>query len=123
METRTLALVFFFKKPFKVKALPAVVAQVWLIATPELQIEQKFWADAKPREILIAACLIVPIIGIGLYPKLATQTYDAKTVAVTSKMRNAFSIVAQENPNLYSNGFNVPQISAVKPQTLLGTVK
>jgi NAD(P)H-quinone oxidoreductase subunit 4 len=65
----------------------------------------------------------VPIIGIGLYPKLATQTYDAKTVAVTSEMRNAFSIVAQENPHLYSNGFNVPQISAVKPQILLGTVK
>jgi NAD(P)H-quinone oxidoreductase subunit 4 len=91
--------------------------------TSELQIEQAFWADAKPREIMIAACLIVPIIGIGLYPKLATQTYDAKTVAVTSEIRNAFSIVAQENPHLYSNGFNVPQISAVKPQTLLGTVK
>ncbi len=91
--------------------------------TPELKIDSTFWSDAKPREIMIAACLIVPIIGIGLYPKLATQTYDAKTVAVTAEMRNAFSVVAQENPHLYSNGFNVPQISAVKPQTLLGTVK
>ncbi len=35
--------------------------------------------DVKPRELFIAACLLLPIIGIGLYPKLATQTYDVKT--------------------------------------------
>jgi NAD(P)H-quinone oxidoreductase subunit 4 len=90
---------------------------------PNSQIEQSFWTDAKPREIFIAACLIVPIVGIGLYPKLATQTYDAKTVAVTSQVRSAFSIVAQENPHLYSSGITVPQLPAVSPQTLLGTVK
>ncbi|WP_019503117.1 NAD(P)H-quinone oxidoreductase subunit 4 [Pseudanabaena sp. PCC 6802] len=92
-----------------------------------LQIEPKFWIDAKPREVFIAACLIVPIVGIGLYPKLATQTYDATTVAVTSEVRSAFSIVAQENPHLYSRGFHAPQFasqfSGTKPQPLLGTLK
>jgi NAD(P)H-quinone oxidoreductase subunit 4 len=91
------------------------------------QMESKFWMDAKPREVFIAACLIVPIIGIGLYPKLATQTYDAKTVAVTSEVRNAFSIVAQENPHLYSRGLHAPQFasqfSGASPQSLLGMLK
>ena len=31
--------------------------------------------DAEPREIYIIACLLVPIIGIGLYPKIMTDTY------------------------------------------------
>jgi NAD(P)H-quinone oxidoreductase subunit 4 len=50
---------------------------------------EKYMADAKPREIFITACLLVPIIGIGLYPKLAMQTYDVKTVAVAAQVRNA----------------------------------
>ena len=51
--------------------------------------------DAKPREAFIALCLIVPIIGIGIYPKLATQTYDVKTVEVAQQARQALSLVAQ----------------------------
>jgi NAD(P)H-quinone oxidoreductase subunit 4 len=96
-------------------------------ADQKFQIESMLGIDAKPRELFIAACLIVPIIGIGLYPKLATQTYDATTVAVTSEVRNAFSIVAQENPHLYSTGFHAPhfasQFSGAKSQSLLGTLK
>ena len=37
---------------------------------------EEYLGDAKPREITIAACLLIPIIGIGIYPKVATQTYD-----------------------------------------------
>jgi NAD(P)H-quinone oxidoreductase subunit 4 len=33
--------------------------------------------DAEPREIYIISCLLVPIIGIGLYPRLVTDTYRA----------------------------------------------
>jgi NAD(P)H-quinone oxidoreductase subunit 4 len=33
--------------------------------------------DAEPREIYIIGCLLVPIIGIGLYPRLMTDTYRA----------------------------------------------
>ncbi|MGJ3247239.1 MAG: photosynthetic/respiratory NAD(P)H-quinone oxidoreductase subunit D1 [Elainellaceae cyanobacterium] len=46
-------------------------------------------ADAEPREVFIIASLLVPIIGIGLYPKLVTQIYDAKTVQITAMMRSA----------------------------------
>ena len=47
------------------------------------------FVDAQPRELAIALCLIVPIIGIGLYPKLVTQTYDRTTVAVATHLREA----------------------------------
>jgi NAD(P)H-quinone oxidoreductase subunit 4 len=33
--------------------------------------------DAEPREIYIISCLLVPIIGIGLYPRLMTDSYRA----------------------------------------------
>ncbi len=33
--------------------------------------------DAEPREIYVISCLLVPIIGIGLYPRLITDTYRA----------------------------------------------
>jgi NAD(P)H-quinone oxidoreductase subunit 4 len=52
--------------------------------------------DIRPREALIAACLLVPVIGIGLYPKLATQTYDAKTVAVLDRFQNTLMLVAEQ---------------------------
>ena len=32
--------------------------------------------DAEPREVFIVGCLLVPIIGIGFYPKMITQIYD-----------------------------------------------
>ncbi|WP_269623561.1 NAD(P)H-quinone oxidoreductase subunit 4 [Prochlorococcus marinus] len=32
--------------------------------------------DAEPREIYIIASLLVPIIGIGLYPRIMTETYS-----------------------------------------------
>jgi len=55
-----------------------------------------FLWDAKPREIFITACLLIPVIGIGLYPKLLTQTYDVKTVQVASRARTLVSTVAQQ---------------------------
>jgi len=50
--------------------------------------------DAQPREILIAACFLVMIIGIGLYPKMATQTYDSTTVAVNAQVRQSYTEIA-----------------------------
>jgi NAD(P)H-quinone oxidoreductase subunit 4 len=83
----------------------------------------KYVSDAKPREVFIAVCLLVPIVAIGLYPKLATQTYDVKTVAVTEQARDAFSLLAQTNPNLYSYRLIAPQPPHSKPQTILGIVE
>jgi NAD(P)H-quinone oxidoreductase subunit 4 len=56
----------------------------------------KFTADAKPREIFITACLLIPVIGIGLYPKLVTNTYDVKTIEMASKVRSALPVIVQQ---------------------------
>jgi NAD(P)H-quinone oxidoreductase subunit 4 len=90
-------------------------------ANAELKLEN-YLGDANPREIFITACLLVPIIGIGLYPKLATQTYDVKTVAVASQVRQALPVIAQERSHLYSRILNAPQLPTANPQKLLGVI-
>ena len=52
--------------------------------------------DASPREIFIAACFLFLIVGIGVYPKLATQMYDVKTVAINAEIRHSQTIIAQQ---------------------------
>ena len=52
--------------------------------------------DVNPREIFIAVCFLVMIVGIGIYPKLATQMYDVKTVALNADVRQSQTIVAQQ---------------------------
>jgi NAD(P)H-quinone oxidoreductase subunit 4 len=61
----------------------------------ELVSQQKL-IDAEPREIFIIACLLVPVIGIGLYPKVLTQVYDATTVQLTERLRDAVPTLAQQ---------------------------
>ncbi len=84
---------------------------------------QAVFTDAKPREVFIAACFLVPIIGIGLYPKLATEIYDVKTVAINTQMRQAYTQLAAENPQIYAQDFLVPQIGKSEVATVLGVVK
>jgi NAD(P)H-quinone oxidoreductase subunit 4 len=45
--------------------------------------------DAEPREVFIIACLLIPIIGIGFYPKIVTQIYDATTSKLTVLLRQS----------------------------------
>ncbi len=73
---------------------------------------EEYLGDAKPREVLIAACLLLPIIGIGVYPKLVTQTYDVKTVEVASQVREIFPVFAQQQHGevFYSGGYTAPPI-------------
>jgi NAD(P)H-quinone oxidoreductase subunit 4 len=66
-------------------------------------VSQQALIDAEPREVFIIACLLVPIIGIGFYPKLLTQMYDATTVQLTTRLRDSVPTLAQEN--------EAPQIS------------
>jgi len=69
--------------------------------------------DIKPRELFITACLLVPIIGIGFYPKMITQTYDVKTVEVAAHARQVLPIVARQQPtNLYSQIFTTPTLAS-----------
>jgi NAD(P)H-quinone oxidoreductase subunit 4 len=51
--------------------------------------------DAEPREVFIIACLLIPIIGIGLYPKMLTQIYDSTTVQLTARLRDSVPILVQ----------------------------
>ncbi|MDG2989373.1 photosynthetic/respiratory NAD(P)H-quinone oxidoreductase subunit D1 [Candidatus Synechococcus calcipolaris G9] len=56
--------------------------------------------DAEPREVFIIACLLVPIIGIGLYPKVLTQIYDATTYQLVTRIRGVVPTLVnvQERP-------------------------
>jgi NAD(P)H-quinone oxidoreductase subunit 4 len=57
-------------------------------------VEHEALIDAEPREVFIIACLLVPIIGVGCYPKLLTQIYDPTTVQLTAHLRNAVPTIA-----------------------------
>lgn len=80
-----------------------------------------YLGDAKPREMFIAICLLVPIIEIGLYPKVATQTYDVKTVAVVTQVRNVLpTVVAQQGRSpLYSTVLIAPHLAPAESRSLL----
>lgn len=52
-------------------------------------IEKHPLIDAEPREVFIIACLLIPIIGIGFYPKLVTQIYDVSTHQLTTLLRDS----------------------------------
>ena len=69
------------------------------------------WMDAKPREVFITVCLLLPIIGIGLYPKVATQTYDVKTTEVAAEIRQTMPVFAGQQERLFSGGFVAPKVS------------
>ncbi|HEY9710449.1 MAG TPA: NAD(P)H-quinone oxidoreductase subunit 4 [Oculatellaceae cyanobacterium] len=87
-----------------------------------LPVEAKF-SDARPREVFIAACFLLLIIGIGVYPKMAMQMYDVKTVAVNAQVRQSYTQIAQGNPQIYAKGFLVPQIAESEVLPVVGIVK
>ena len=55
-----------------------------------------YLGDASAREVFIAACMVVPIIICGIYPKLITDSYDIKTTEIAMKFRSAISEIAIE---------------------------
>ncbi|MEB3149500.1 MAG: NAD(P)H-quinone oxidoreductase subunit 4 [Sphaerospermopsis sp.] len=72
-------------------------------------------ADVKPRELFITACLLLPIIGIGFYPKLVTETYDVKTVDVAAHARQVLPVIARQQPtSLYSQVFAAPTLASAE---------
>jgi NAD(P)H-quinone oxidoreductase subunit 4 len=77
--------------------------------------------DAKPREVFITACLLIPVIGIGLYPKLVTQAYDVKAVQIATRARTAASAIAHQPIQAFSQASVTPRLKAT-PE-LLGIVK
>ena len=69
------------------------------------------YSDGRPREVFIAICFLTLIVGIGFYPKLATQLYDVKTVAVNEQVRQSYTRISQANPQIYAQEFPSPEIS------------
>ncbi len=123
------------------KAVVIMLAAVGLIMTPIyllsmlrvlfygsensfLSMKDISWSDAKPREIFITACLLIPIIGIGLYPKLVTQTYDVKTTEVAYREHQVLAHTS-EMTNLYASmkAHIVPEIPQVKTLGLISVDK
>ncbi|KYC40609.1 NAD(P)H-quinone oxidoreductase subunit 4 [Scytonema hofmannii PCC 7110] len=84
---------------------------------------ESVYSDSRPREMFIAACFLVLIIGIGVYPKLATQLYDMKTVAVNTQVRQSYVQIAQENPRIYAKEFMSPHIGEPEIATVSSIVK
>ncbi|MFB2936870.1 photosynthetic/respiratory NAD(P)H-quinone oxidoreductase subunit D1 [Aerosakkonemataceae cyanobacterium BLCC-F154] len=60
-------------------------------------VEHEALVDAEPREVFIISSLLVPIIGIGFYPKILTQMYDASTQQLTARLRAAVPTLV-DNP-------------------------
>ncbi len=80
--------------------------------------------DINPRELFITACLLLPIIGIGFYPKLATQTYDVKAVEVAAHARQVLPVFAQQQPSsLYSRIFTSPTLADSQVEGLVSIYK
>jgi NAD(P)H-quinone oxidoreductase subunit 4 len=69
--------------------------------------------DAEPREIFIIACLLVPIIGIGFYPKMLTQIYDATTIHLTERLRDSVPTLVQRQ-QAPTVSLNAPEMTASK---------
>ena len=61
-------------------------------------VEHTTLVDAEPREVYIISCLLVPIIGIGLYPRLTTETYRASIEQLVRQDQNALLAAAPVSP-------------------------
>ena len=66
--------------------------------------------DAEPREVFIIASLLVPIIGIGVYPKLTTQIYDATTQQLNAKLREVVPSLVKQPSVALSEPMQAPTI-------------
>ncbi len=93
--------------------LLSMLRRVFFGATSEPAVEP--WFDAKPRELAIAFSLLLPIIGIGLYPKIATQTYDRTTASIAAHVRESLPTVAAgtTDGSLYARYLNEKSQTAI----------
>ena len=62
-------------------------------------LEHSKLVDAEPREVYIVSCLLVPIIGIGLYPRLTTETYRASIEQLVQQGQSALVAAAPSAPS------------------------
>ena len=53
--------------------------------------------DAGPREVFVIVCLMIPMIGIGIYPKMVTQIYETRTNAVVEHVQQTSGYFATKS--------------------------
>ncbi len=80
--------------------------------------------DAEPREVYIIGCLLVPIIGIGIYPRLMTDSYTASIEALVkrdliaveslTKTPNPTSILRNKNITFNPGVLTAPKLDLFK---------
>ncbi|HAJ63191.1 MAG TPA: NAD(P)H-quinone oxidoreductase subunit 4 [Cyanobacteria bacterium UBA8543] len=86
-------------------------------------VQHEVLQDAEPREVFIVACLLVPIIGIGLYPKMLTQMYDTTTQQLTARLRDSVpslekvAVATEDTPAMLMRSPHI-DVSPVPPQAV-----
>ena len=82
--------------------------------------------DAEPREIYVISCLLIPIIGIGLYPRIMTDSYRASIEALVQQESLALSKMGplpiskvlrpgQALPGVPASVFQAPPLTTLLP--------
>ena len=66
--------------------------------------------DAEPREVYIISCLLVPIIGIGLYPRLMTDSYNASIQELVKRDEAAMQRVTKPTALVIRNTTMAPAV-------------
>ena len=66
-------------------------------------VEQTNLVDAEPREIYIISCLLVPIIGIGLYPRLVIDSYSSSIDALVARDLGAMERISNKKSLSFNN--------------------
>ncbi len=56
--------------------------------------------DAEPREVYVIGSLLVPIIGIGLYPRLMTETYIASIDGLVKRDMEAIERISTQTEDI-----------------------
>ena len=116
------------------KAIVIFLAAVGVILTPiyflstlrvvfygngETKLANRYQIDVSPREVFIAASVIIPVIVLGFYPKLLTNTFDDQTVAVTEYAKAALPTLAQQHNTVeVSYAQSLPTNSFIAPAIL-----
>lgn len=72
--------------------------------------------DAEPREVFIIACLLIPIIGIGLYPKLVTQIYDSSISQLTARLRTSVPSLVEQAQVPANNNYSMVSLTNAHSQ-------
>ena len=66
--------------------------------------------DAEPREVYIISCLLVPIIGIGLYPRLMTDSYTASIQELVKRDELALQSIKKPSALMIRNTTITPAL-------------